>query len=346
MLKIQKATSPRNARSDTHTDRPLTNMLLAHYQDEDAFIADKVFPTVPVSRSTDFFYEIPRGALNKSQMVERARGAIPTIGNFDYAKIPFLLKIYALMVAQTDEDEMDMDEIIDWDMDATMFLNQQSKLRREISFNENFFKAGVWGVDRQSIATGTPSGNQFKIWSDDASTPIRDIKAAKKDVLRKTGVRLNTLTIDEDTKDVLTEHPEIIDRINRGQTNGTAKPTMANLAELFEVDKIHVGHAVMNDAPEQANPQDKNATASTDFIMNNGALLTFTPKRTGKRVISSGYNFVWKIYSQVGIRMRKHRENLALSDFHIIDDAYSQQKVAGDLGVFFNATGALGNTGS
>lgn len=330
-MKLSKAASPIGVRSNRHTDRALTDMLIGHYQDDDAFIADKVFPTVPVKRSTDFYYEIPRGHFNRSQMQKRARGAEPTIGNFDYTKTPFLLEIYALMVAMTDEDEVDMDDILEWDIDATMFLNHQAKLRREISFTENFFKAGVWGSDLTGV-TGTPSGAQFKVWNDAASTPIKDIKDQKRAVLEKTGIKLNTLTIDEETKDVLLEHPEIIDRINGGQTNGPAKPTLETLKALFEVEFIHVGYAIQNNANEGAS-EDSHA-----FIMSKGALLTYTPRRVGKRVATSGYNFVWGVYSPVGMRMRQHRADLALTDFRIIDDAYAQKAVSVDLGVFFSNT--------
>lgn len=334
MFNLQKTASPVAIRSRRHTDKPLTNILLSYDQTDDAFIADKVFRTVGVSKSTDFFYEIPLGEMNRLHMQKRARGAAPAIAGFDYNKIAFLLEIYALMTGQTDEDDVDMDEILDWDMDATNFLWTQSKLRREKSFNDGFFKAGVWQHDYAGV-TGTPTSVQFKKWSDDASTPIKDVKRARKDVLRRTGKLLNTMTIDWDTKDVLLEHPEIVDRVDHGQTTGPAKVTMDHLKSLFEMDEIHVGYAVENSANEGA------AEIDNDFVMNNGCLLTHTPARPGKRVAASGYNFVWKVYSENGMRMRKHRADLELTDFKIIDDAYAQKQVSAELGVFFADTGTL-----
>ena len=37
-------------------DRPLTNISLAYIQSADAFIADKIFPTVPVEARSDLYY--------------------------------------------------------------------------------------------------------------------------------------------------------------------------------------------------------------------------------------------------------------------------------------------------
>jgi len=291
MFNLKKTASPVAIRSNRHTDKALTNILLAYNQSDNAFIADKVFRPVGVSKSTDFYYEIPLGEMNRIHMAKRARGAAPTIAGFEYNKVPFLLEIYALMTGLTDEDDVDV---------------------------------------------GTaPAAGEFRRWSDDASTPIKDVKKARKDVLRRTGILLNTMTIDWDTKDVLLEHPEIVDRVDHGQTSGAAKVTMDHLKSLFEVDEIHVGFAVENSANEGA------AEINNDFIMNNGCLLTHTPARPGKRVAASGYNFTWKVYSEAGMRIRKHRANLELTDFKIIDDAYAQKLVSGELGVFFNGTGTL-----
>lgn len=330
---------PGNFRSRRHTDKPLTNILTAMFQADNAFIADKVFPIVTVKNSTDFYYNIPRGYFNRNQMQRRGRGADPAIANFDYEKTPFNVDIYALMVAQTDEDESDIDNILSWDTDATEFLTGQARLQREISFNDNFFKAGVWETTRTGIATGTPTSSQFRRWSDAASTPIKDVRNARRTVLESTGKMLNTMTIDYDTKDVLMEHPEIIDRLNRGQTpGGAAQVDMNDLKKLFEVDNIYVGSAIHNVAIESSDPD---ADDDHQFIMSNGALLTHTPVRAGRRQAAAGYNFVWDVYSSLGMRMRKYRNALALADFHIIDDAYKQNQVSGELGYFFDQTGTL-----
>ena len=331
MYNLQKVSAPGNIRSQTYTNRPLTNILLAHYQDPNSFIADKVFPTVTVKRSTDYYFKIPTDALTRPQMQKRARGANPAIGNFEYDKQSFNLEVYALMVGLTDEDEVDMDEMLDWDIDAVEFLLQQARMRREIDFVSTVFKAGVWGTDFAGVAS-SPTSGQFIKWSSDNSTPIDDIRMARRNTLLQTGIKLNTLSMDFDTAEVLMQHPEIVDRINFGDSRGEKKATVDDLKKIFDLEYIHVGWATQNTAAE-------GAAANQAFIMGNGALLTFTPGRPGRRVMSSGYTFVWDVYSETGMRMRNHRENLSLTDFRIIDDAYKQQVVTAGLGVFFADTG-------
>jgi len=340
MFQVKKAVSPSRVRSRTHTDTGLTNILISNFQDDDAFVADKVFPMVKVKNFTDFYYSIPSSDFNRSQMQERARGAAPTLGQFDYEKTAFLAKIFALMVAQTDEDEYDMDDILEWDTDAVMFLNFQGKLRREIDFFTTYFKAGVWTRDLTGIAAGTaPSDVQFTQWSDDASDPIKDIRRERTRCILLTGVKLNTLTMDEYTKDVLLEHPGILDRLDRGQTpGGPAKASIEDLKRLFEVEYIHVSYAVQNTA---ARTTDEENAVANEFITANGCLFSYTPPRVGKRVPAAGYNFVVDIYSDIGMRMRRHDDRLRLADFHIIDDAQAYHQVSADLGVFFENTGTL-----
>ena len=62
-------------RADVHVDRPLTNLSIAFRQSADAFVADRVFPVVPVSKQTDSFFTIPRGAFLRDQMEKKAPGA-------------------------------------------------------------------------------------------------------------------------------------------------------------------------------------------------------------------------------------------------------------------------------
>jgi hypothetical protein len=42
--------------SQVHIDQPLTNLTVAYLQSQDNFIADKVFPNVPVDKKTNKYY--------------------------------------------------------------------------------------------------------------------------------------------------------------------------------------------------------------------------------------------------------------------------------------------------
>ena len=42
--------------SDVHIDSPLTNISIAYMQDQKEYIADKIFPVVPVDKQGDKYF--------------------------------------------------------------------------------------------------------------------------------------------------------------------------------------------------------------------------------------------------------------------------------------------------
>ena len=52
------------SRGDVHVNRPLTNISIAFLQTQEAFVADRVFPNIPVTKQSDLFFTIDRGEFN------------------------------------------------------------------------------------------------------------------------------------------------------------------------------------------------------------------------------------------------------------------------------------------
>ena len=77
------------SRSDVHVNRPLTNISIAFLQNAENFIANRVFPNIPVSKKSDVFFTYDRGEFNRDEMEERApatesAGGTYKIGNDTY----------------------------------------------------------------------------------------------------------------------------------------------------------------------------------------------------------------------------------------------------------------------
>ena len=67
--------------SQVHIDAPLTNLTIAYLQDQNNFIADKVFPNVAVSKKTDKYYIYDRANFNRTEVQARApRTKAPRVG--------------------------------------------------------------------------------------------------------------------------------------------------------------------------------------------------------------------------------------------------------------------------
>ena len=60
---------------DLHVNRPLTEILVAYMQDPGAFVADRVFPNVPVEKQGDLFTIYDRSYFYRTEMQLRADGA-------------------------------------------------------------------------------------------------------------------------------------------------------------------------------------------------------------------------------------------------------------------------------
>lgn len=317
-------------RTDVHIDRPLTNLSVAFRQSQDMFVADRVFPVVPVAKQTDSYFRIPRGAFMRDQMEKKAPGAGPAQASFNYDTDTYRADIYALAVWVADEIRANADTPLRLDSDMTEFLTQQGLINKERRWASAFFTTSVWTTDQTGVAAA-PGANQFLQWNDAASNPIEDIRSGKRRVHQRTGMRPNKLVLGREVYDVLLDHPDIVARVDRGQTTGPAIVMRQNLAALFELDEVLVMDAIWNSAAE-------GAADSFAFIGGKSALLVYTPPSAGLMTPAAGYTMSWTGLlggGALGMNMRRVRHDREQADELIAQLAYDQKLVSADLGQFF-----------
>lgn len=316
---------------DVHVNVPLSNVARAYIQSETGFVADKVFPPVPVAKQSDSFWRYSREDWNRNEMKKRAPRTESAGAGFGTDRDTYFAEVWALHNDISDPARANADSIFNMDRDATNFLTMKGLISREVNFASTFLATGVWSNEVDGVSNN-PGTNERLVWSDAASTPIEDVRAAKRIVGAATGFRPNTLTLGQAVYDTLVDHPDIIDRVKYGQTSGgPAMVNQAALAALFEVDRVLVASAVKNSAAE-------GATEDSDFIVGNHALLTFSPAAPSIVMPSAGYTFNWTgLYggSQVATRIKKFRMEALASDRVEIEMAYDQKVVAADLGFMF-----------
>ena len=322
-------------KGDVHVNRPLTNISIAYFQDASTFIADKVFPDVPVEKQSDAYWVIPRDSFNRDEMRVRAAGTESAGGGYE---VDPSNTYYAVVRAYhhdiPDQVRANSDAPLSSDREATVLCTHKALINREKNFATKYFSTGVWGKDVGGVASGEVLGTSVRDWSDVASNPIEDIRYYKRYIQQRTGFAPNTLVLGQDVIDTLYDHPDIIDRIKYGQTSGgPANTTVADLEALFKVNRILVGSAINNTAKE-------GATESSSFIFSGGALLTYAAPSPGLMIPSAGYTFTWTgllAAGSNGTRMKKFRMEHLESDRVEIQSAYDQKVVASDLSVFFNS---------
>jgi hypothetical protein len=330
------------SRSDVHVNRPLTNISLAFVQTADNFVADKVFPNIPVSKQSDLYFTYDRGEFNRDEMKERAPGSESSGGTYTIGNDNYFAVTRAYHRDVPDQLRANADDPISLDREAVIFITTKGLIKRELTWRTSYYTSGnpgdTWTFDVDGAASRSASfdptnasNNDVVYWDDASSTPIEDIRLLKRYVLESTGFMPNTLTLGRAVFDALIDHPDIVGRLDRGQTTGPAKANKESLAALFEVDNIYVMDAVQNTANE-------GATASHSFIGGKHALLSYNPPVPGLMTPASGYTFSWTGLlgnTSNGMRVKRFRMEHLASDRVEIDMSYDQKKVSADLGAFF-----------
>lgn len=314
---------------NAHIDRAMTNISVAYMQDATAFIADRVFPIVPVKRQSDVYYQYSKADFMRDEA--RERGAATESAGGDYgveAQDPYYCRKHAFHTDVTPEARANYDEPLDADRDATDFVSQKMLIRREMEWASKFFKTGVWDTEYAGAASAGTGTKVF--WNNPASDPIGDVTGASVQMASETGYRPNTLVLSPFVFNALKNHEDILDRIKYTQKGIV---TADLLATLFEVDRVLVAWGVVNNAV-------KGATENTNFIMGKHAMLCYANPAPALRKPSAGYIFAWTGLEGSGSYgnriVRLPMDILGLGTERIEGEiAFDAKKICSDLGVFF-----------
>jgi hypothetical protein len=316
---------------NAHIDRALTNISVAYLQEASAFIADKVFPIVPVQRQSDLYYTYNKGDFMRDEARVRGAGVQSAGGDYETSTTPYYAKKWAFHKDVTEEERVNYDDPLQADIDAVDFVTQKMLIRREMEWTDNYFKTGVWGTDIQGTVATPVAGTSALQWDLDAADPIRDITNAGITMASTTGYRPNTLVLSPYVFNSLKNNFDVLDRIKYTERGIV---TTDLLATLFEVDRVLVPWSVVNTAL-------KGQDDAVNFISGKNALLCYSNPRPGLRKPSAGYIFAWTGLMGTGAygnrMIRIPMELLGLGTERIEGEmAFDAKLIAKDLGVFFN----------
>lgn len=322
--------------SSLHVDSALTNLSVAYRQSANNFIADVVFPNVPVRFKSDEYYKFNRADWNRDEVTVRAPGTESAGGGFNISTETYTAKVHAFHKDVTDQDRANADPAINLDRAAVDFVMHKMMLAKEIDWASAYFTTGVWGTDITGVASGPSTGQTIK-WSDTTSgDPIGDIEAAIIAMEEDTGYSPNTMVIGRKVMSALKNHPDIVDRVKyaTSTTDNPAKVNERTLAALFGIDRILVSRAVKNTANE-------GATEASAFVTGSNALLCYAAPAPSLMEPSAGYTFSWTGYlnagNAMGIATSRFRMDHLKSERIEAEMAYDQKVVSSDLGYFFSA---------
>lgn len=329
---------------DVHVNGTLTNLSLAYMQSEANFVADRVFPNVPVTKQSDIYWVWPRDAWNRDEMKHRAPGAESAGTNFEVAQAPYYAPVQAIHHDIPDQVMANADNPLAYDTAATNLVSRKALIRRETSWINNYFQLTKWtlgsiggsarsGAYNPADASSANANRTLLYWNNAAATPIEDMRRAMTYVqLRSGGFRPNKLTLARPVADVLFDHPSIIARVNNGQIpGGPAGVNAQSIAAILGLDEVLVMDGIVNAAKE-------GLAESNNFFGGKSALLTYSPTAPTLMTPSAGYTFSWTGYLGMttnGTRIKRFYLSKEASTRVEAEVAFDQKLTGTDLGFFF-----------
>lgn len=312
--------------SDVHVDAALTDISIAYAQEEVRFIANRVFPAVPVNHQTNKFHKFDKNDWFRDDAVtKRAPGSESSGSGFGLSTGSYSCDVWATHIDIDDQVRGNSDPSVPVDDAAAKLVTQRMMIRRERQFASDYFNTGVWATDKVGVT-------DFSQWDDGSSDPENDIDTAGETILQNTGFLPNTLVVQMQVHNALKRHPLIKDRFKYTSGNSIT-PDM--IAAFLGIDNYIVGMAAY-----ATNNED--GTETYAFAMGKNALLCYVTPTPGIMVPSAGYNFVWNgltgmndlgiAISNIDLRNAGKKVDRVEGEF-----AFDLNPVATDLGYFFSA---------
>lgn len=308
--------------ADVHVDGLLTGFSVGYIQNQDLYVADKVFGRKGVNKQSDLWATYSKEDFLRSEMERRAPATASAGVSYGTGSVRYFTEDWALHIDVPDASIANADDPYEPVQDATKVLTQKELIKREQEFAASFMVSGVWGTE----ATG---GTDFEPWSAVDSDPIGDVTRYKRSVRRTTGLNPNTLVINDLIWDSLCNHPDILNRVVAG--GGPSNPAMLTeqaVAQLLKVERILISGAIVNSAAQ-------GETASYDTVVAENALLCYVDPNPGTMSPTAGLTFVWNQYigSEEGRRIKRWRIEEIESERVEIQANWDQKVIAADCGV-------------
>ena len=315
---------PQPTSTQVHVDAILTNISVAFIQDQGNFIANQVFPTVPVEKQSDKYFKYAKGDWFRDEAALRAPATESAGSGYGLTTDTYSTLVYAFHKDIDDQVRANSDSPLNPDRDATQFVTQRMLLRQEIDWSAKYFTTGIWATDKVGAT-------DFTQWSNyTSSDPIEDIEAGKSTMLTSTGFMPNTLVLGYDVFRQLRHHPDVVDRI---KYTSSEVPAEGILSRLFGVDRVLVTRAIKNSGAE-------GASDSFAQVHGKNAALYYVAPSPGLLTPSAGYQFAWRGVSDgmgQNIGITRFRRPELRADRIEAQMAWDYKVVSSDLGYFFSS---------
>ena len=299
-------------------DPILTNMLIGYMQEDNRFVAGRVFPAVSVDKDSGTYYIMTKKYFFFDDLKVRAPGTDFGQLGFGVSTSTYATLQWAGEIPLADEVRANSQLPMDLESAAIRRLAQAALIRKEVAFSADFMATGKGWTDD----TTTTDWDDFA-----AGDPAADVLTAKMTISNATGNDPNTMVVGYVVHDALARHPDILDRIK-----------YTRLATLGEVEGL-IGPALGIEtylvAKSSYSNTNENASFSATAIIDDDALICYVDPGAGVFGATAGKTFVWQPGGGAGT-IYTRRDDGKHANMVQHKEQWDQVMTASDLGYFFS----------
>lgn len=265
--------------NDVHIDQALTQISIAAMNKPESFVADKVFPSLPVVKESDKYFVFTKSHLFRSEVELRTPTAPVTHRGYDLSTSNYQCEEYATGFLVADRIAANSDDPLRPYEDATEIITHDMQMFKENNFAAEYMVAGTWSND--VTLSGTDQWDDYT-----NSDPIKNIDDAKFTINGLTGVPTAQLSVVMGAAvwNKLKRHPNLLAAYGGGFT-GMKVLTREQVASILEVKEVLVSEAVWNTNNEG------NSTQTLSRIVGKTCLVFYRPDSPSLMTPSCGYFF-------------------------------------------------------
>ena len=298
---------------DLHVDRLLSQMAIGYA--DNVTIAGAIAPIVTVDKQGDLYSIFSRADAFRTEEDARSPGTEANKITRTISSDNYYAQNYALKYPITLEDRENADPVFRQNLwnDAAMYVTDKLMLSWEVR---------VAAMVNATTNVGSSAGVASEWDVADSSDPIGDLHTAMDNVQDLTGQRPNKLVFGLDAWRSIRRNDQILNRLF-GTNNGGGYPSVAQVANLVEVDEIHIGRAYRNTANEaQAEVLAK--------VWGDNVLACYTPSAPSRDRPSFMYSYRWATGGLPNMQAERHAYDTKTKTEEVEVGYYQDEKITGD----------------
>lgn len=273
-----------------HIDHHLSNVAI-NYRPA-GFIADRIFPVVPVPKQSDTYVIFEQADLFRKENTRRSRGGEANKIHSRVSSAGYYCNNYALKADVTLEDRANADPIF-----VQQFEEGRINRVQDALFLDWEVRVANQLTDASNVGSSTAVASAWDDYTN--ADPLSDLWTAVDNVELTTGFRPNRVLFSGTAWRHFRRNATVIDKsTNPHITGGGLYPSTRQMEDLLEM-KVLVGNAWQNTA-EEAMP------LNLSQIWGDHVVVYYAPDRPTIETPSFGYFFRWAAHGLPNMQVERH----------------------------------------